>query len=235
MFHYSPRKRGQTGSLVLSTRLPNFLRKIQGMGLFITFEGGEGAGKSTQAKLLANHLIAAGVDVLLTREPGGTALGESIRALVMHGGEVDAKTEALLYAADRAHHVARVIAPALAAGKVVICDRFSDSSVAYQGAGRGLGMKAIRGLSDWASGGVAPDLTFLLNLDTDAGAGRVSQRGKRRDRIESAGSEFHERIHKAFQRIAVAESARIVPINACGSVKEIYEQTAEVVKKHIKT
>ncbi|MDK6230672.1 dTMP kinase, partial [Streptococcus agalactiae] len=120
-------------------------------------------------------------------------------------------------------------------GKVVNCDRFSDSSVAYQGAARGLGMKALRGLSDWASGGVAPDLTFLLNLDTDAGAGRVSQRGKRRDRIESAGSEFHERIHKAFQRIAVAESARIVPINACGSVKEIHEQIVEVVKKHIKT
>ncbi len=143
-------------------------------GLFVSFEGGDGAGKSTQIRMLADWLAAGGHQVLLTFEPGDTALGVLLRNAVLHGDHVDARTEALLYAADRAHHVATVVRPALERGEVVLTDRYLDSSVAYQGVGRGLGAGEVERLSLWATQDLLPDLTVLPDIDRVAGLARVT-------------------------------------------------------------
>lgn len=168
--------------------------------LFIVLEGGDGAGKSTQAALLADHLHGLGHEVVRTREPGGTPIGEKLRSLVLeHGhGEVDARTEALLFAAARAAHVQQLILPALARGATVICDRFIDSSVAYQGVGRGLGTDEVLSLNRWATAGLRPDLTILLDVDPRAGRDRRTQGDAAEDRLESEPDDFHARIRKAF-------------------------------------
>lgn len=164
-------------------------------GMFISFEGGDGAGKSTQVRLLAEWFKARGREVVATFEPGDTALGAQLRELVQHGEDLQARTEALLFAADRAHHVATVIRPALGRGAVVITDRYLDSSVVYQGAGRRLGAREVERLSLWATQGLLPQLTILLDLDPAVGAQRIS---RSRDRIEQAGDEFHQVVRDAF-------------------------------------
>ncbi|AZN30458.1 dTMP kinase [Flaviflexus salsibiostraticola] len=187
-------------------------------GLFISFEGGDGTGKTTQIARLAEHLRAEGAEVVTTREPGGTELGREIRQALLHGEDLSPRTEALLYSADRAHHVATVIRPALDRGATVITDRFVDSSVAYQGSARELGIDEIRSLNDWAVGGLVPDLTFLLDLDPAVGAARLN---REKDRLESAGDDFHRQVRQTFLEMAEAEPDRFVVIDASRSIDEI--------------
>lgn len=185
-------------------------------GRFITLEGGDGAGKTTQAELLTAWLEAQGRTVLRTREPGGTELGQRIREMVLHErGHVAPRAEALLYAADRAHHVETVVRPALARGEVVLQDRYIDSSVAYQGVARGLGAERIRSVSDWAADGLLPDLTVLLDLDVTVGRSRVAAaRGDVFDRLESEAAAFHETVRQAFLDAAAAEPERFLVVDA---------------------
>lgn len=175
-------------------------------GLFIAFEGGDGAGKSTQAAAVQARLEAAGHAVLRTREPGGTPIGEKLRSLVLdHGhGEIDARTEALIFAASRAAHVQQVIFPALERGEIVLCDRFIDSSVAYQGAGRELGIAAVRDINLWATASLLPDVTVLLDVAPDHARDRRLAGEAAEDRLESEPDDFHGRIRAAFLELAAA-------------------------------
>lgn len=186
--------------------------------MFITLEGGDGAGKTTHLRLLAQWLGEAGYDVVTTREPGGTELGRSIRELILHGGDVAPKAEALLYAADRAHHIATVVRPALVRGTVVIADRYLDSSVAYQGVARDLGLEEVRQLSLWATDGLMPDRTILLDVPVEVGSARV---GKSQDRIEAAGREFHESVRREFRLLAEKEPERWRIVDATPDVETV--------------
>jgi dTMP kinase len=182
-------------------------------GLFVTLEGGDAAGKSTQAERLEAWLAERGRSVVRTREPGGTDLGLAIRDLVLHReGPVAPRAEALLYAADRAHHVATVVEPALARGDVVLQDRYLDSSVAYQGAGRVLDAEEIRRLSLWAVGGLLPHLTVLLDLDPRLGRERRADR-EQFDRLEAEDDVFHQRVREAYLRIAAEEPHRFLVVD----------------------
>ena len=196
-------------------------------GMFITFEGGDGSGKSTQIQSVRDWFESRGREVIVTREPGGTELGTEIRRLVQNGPEdVDARTEALLYAADRAYHVATVIAPALERGAVVLGDRYIDSSLAYQGAARSLGVDEIASLSAWATRGLYPSLTFLLDLPPEVGARR---RTDAPDRMERESMDFHERVRHEYLRLADAEPERIVVIDAVGTVDEVFSEIRGVL------
>ncbi|WP_417561853.1 dTMP kinase [Microbacterium sp.] len=203
-------------------------------GLFVTFEGGDGVGKSTQAALLEKWLGERGRTVVRTREPGGTAVGERIRDIVLHHrGHVDPRAEALLYAADRAHHVATVVRPALARGEVVIQDRYLDSSVAYQGAGRVLDPDEIRRLSLWAAGGLLPDVTVLLDLDEASARTRLDAADKPFDRLEAEKAEFHARVRAAFLALAAAEPERFLVVDAALPVDEIAALVRARVGEHL--
>ena len=196
-------------------------------GMFITFEGGDGSGKSTQIQSVRDWFESRGREVIVTREPGGTELGTEIRRLVQNGPEdVDARTEALLYAADRAYHVATVIGPALERGAVVLGDRYIDSSLAYQGAARSLGVDEIASLSAWATQGLYPSLTFLLDLPPEVGARR---RTDAPDRMERESMDFHERVRHEYLRLADAEPERIVVIDAVGTVEEVFSEIRGVL------
>ena len=196
-------------------------------GMFITFEGGDGSGKSTQIQSVRDWFESRGREVIVTREPGGTELGTEIRRLVQNGPEdVDARTEALLYAADRAYHVATVIAPALERGAVVLGDRYIDSSLAYQGAARSLGVDEIASLCAWATRGLYPSLTFLLDLPPEVGARR---RTDAPDRMERESMDFHERVRHEYLRLADAEPERIVVIDAVGTVDEVFSEIRGVL------
>ena len=184
-------------------------------GLWITLEGGDGAGKTTQAALLEAWLTGQGRTVVRTREPGGTEVGALIRDIVLHHrGEVSGRAEALLYAADRAQHVATVVRPALARGEVVIQDRYLDSSVAYQGAGRVLGRAEVRDLSLWAAEGLLPQLTVLLDLDPESARARLDADDKPFDRLEAERQEFHERVRAEFLALAADEPGRFLVLDA---------------------
>jgi dTMP kinase len=188
---------------------------VTGPGLFITLEGGDGSGKTTQARLLQEWFESEGRVVVRTREPGGTEVGGLIRDIVLHHrGEVSPRAEALLYAADRAHHIATVVRPALARGEVVLQDRYLDSSVAYQGAGRVLGRTEIRDLSLWATEGLLPDLTVLLDLDPAAARARLDADDKPFDRLESERDEFHARVRAEYLALAAAEPDRFLVLDA---------------------
>ena len=196
-------------------------------GMFITFEGGDGSGKSTQIQSVRDWFESRGREVIVTREPGGTELGTEIRRLVQNGPEdVDARTEALLYAADRAYHVATVIRPALERGAVVLGDRYIDSSLAYQGAARSLGVDEVASLSAWATQGLYPSLTFLLDLPPEVGARR---RTDAPDRMERESMDFHERVRHEYLRLADAEPERIVVIDAVGTVDEVFSEIRGVL------
>ena len=182
-------------------------------GVFITLEGGDGVGKSTQSALLRGWLEEEGHEVVVTREPGGSDLGVEIREIVLHRrGHIAPRAEALLYAADRAHHVETVVRPALERGAVVLQDRYLDSSVAYQGAGRVLDAEEVRFLSTWATEGLLPDLTILLDLDPVIGRARIA--GGRYDRLEEEVDEFHLRVREAYLALAAADPARFLVLDA---------------------
>ncbi|MHA7189967.1 dTMP kinase [Arthrobacter sp. MDT2-16] len=193
-------------------------------GLFIALEGGDGGGKSTQATLLCRALEAGGRRVVRTREPGGTPIGETLRSLVLeHGhGEIDARTEALLFAASRAAHVQQVIVPALERGDVVVCDRYIDSSVAYQGTGRGLGAQAVLDVNVWATDGLLPDLTVLLDVDPAVGRSRRTAGAAAEDRLESEPDGFHAGIRDAFLELARLAPERYVVLGASGTPEELH-------------
>jgi dTMP kinase len=180
-------------------------------GVFVAFEGGDGAGKSTQVRLLAEALRAGGHDVLETRQPGGTDLGNALRDLVLHGGHVSPRAEALIYAADKAHHVDTVIRPALAAGRVVLTDRYVDSATAYQGGGRDLGAQEVARLQRWAVGDLVPDLTIVLDVTPQAGRQR---RGDVHDRLEAEGDAFHQAVREHFLTLAAAAPERYLVVDA---------------------
>jgi dTMP kinase len=194
--------------------------------MFVTLEGLDGSGKSTQARLLGARLEAAGTEVVLTREPGGTALGEEIRALVLHGGDVAPWAEAALYAASRAQHVEYVIRPALARGATVICDRYIDSSVAYQGIARGLGLERVLDLNLAVVEGLLPDRTILLDIGPDVAAERM---GGDRDRIEREGDGFHARAADAYRQLAARFPERYVVLDGTLAADELARQIAAAI------
>ena len=199
-------------------------------GLFITFEGIDGVGKSTQADLLEVFLVDAGRSVIRTIEPGGTELGQEIRHLLLHRkGEVAPRAEALLYAADRAHHVATKVRPAIEAGEVVLCDRYFDSSVAYQGAGRELDRAEVRNISLWAVEGLLPHLTILLDLDATVALSRRSQTGTAPDRLEREKVEFFEAVRHAYLELAAAEPERFLVVDAAQSIDAMQDQIRQRV------
>jgi dTMP kinase len=206
-----------------ATRPPNCL--------FIALEGGEGAGKSTQAKLLGDWLRSAGHQVVVTREPGATVVGRQLRGLLLDRatGSLSARGEALLYAADRAEHVSTVIIPALERGAIVVTDRYVDSSIAYQGAGRELPIEDVARLSRWATGGLRPDLTVVLDLPPEIGLRRAGQSGL--DRLESETFEFHERVRKRYLELAAADPHHYAVINAAASPEEV----AAAIRKRIES
>jgi len=189
--------------------------------MFVTFEGLDGSGKSTQAELLRVRLQADGVEVVSTREPGGTELGEGVRNLVLHGGDVGPWAEALLYVAARAQLVDDVIRPALERGAAVICDRYVDSSVAYQGIGRQLGLDRILDLNLAAVRGLLPDRTFLLELDPDEVASRIQ---RHYDRLEREGDDFRRRAADGYRRLAARFPERIVVLDAARPANDIAEE-----------
>ena len=194
-------------------------------GRFIAFEGGEGAGKSTQARLLAEELKKRGLTVVVTREPGGTPGAEAIRALLLHPpGDTrwTAQAEALLFAAARADHVAHLIRPALARGEWVVCDRFVDSSRAYQGGAGGLGDDAVTALHAFGSNGLRPDRVILLEGDEAALAGRLASRGEAADAIEGRSAEYHRAVAAAFRALAQADPQGFAQIEALGTPEDVH-------------
>lgn len=195
-------------------------RKYPFPGLFVTFEGVDGVGKTTQATRLKNYLIHQGRQVLITREPGGTHLGEQIRQLLLHGDDEAPRTEALLYAASRAQLVFQEIRPALNMGKVVISDRYIDSSLAYQAGGRELTMEQIRQLNEWATNGLWPQRTYLLDMGFEQAQARLSGP---KDRLESSGADFFNRTRQAFLDLAGQEPDRFVILNASLSVDQVWD------------
>ncbi|WP_313021928.1 dTMP kinase [Mobilicoccus sp.] len=197
--------------------------------VFIAFEGGDGAGKSTQVAALARWLRARGREVVVTREPGGTELGVRIRELLLHGGEVAPRAEALLFAADRAQHVAAVVRPASERGAVVLTDRYVDSSIAYQGAGRDLRAAEVAQLSAWATGGLVPDLTVLLDVTPETGRARRHDRAE--DRMETEAAEFHARVRAGFLGLAQAEPSRYLVLDAAEPPEALAEAVATRVAR----
>ena len=202
-------------------------------GVFITFEGGEGCGKSTQLARLAALFERAGLVTAVFREPGGTRLGELVRDLLLDPshGELDARAELLLYEASRAQLVAERIAPALSVGSVVLCDRFADSTVAYQGHGRGLELDEVTQLNEIATAGVTPDLTILLDIDPALGLGRATEVGT--DRLESEDVAFHARVREGFLRLAASEPDRIATIDANGTPDEVHDAVVAIVTSRL--
>jgi dTMP kinase len=200
---------------------------------FITFEGIDGCGKSTQLRLLASVLRLRQADVVSTREPGGTPLGQTLRhALLEAAGQVDPLAELLLYAADRAQHVRSLVRPALSSGHVVLSDRYADATVAYQGAGRGFEPGLVSQLVELATGGLKPDLTLLFDLPVAQARERASHRtrnGRGGDRLESEDASFHERVREAYLKIAAAEPERVRVIDAARSVEETHASVNEIV------
>ncbi|HEX9443954.1 MAG TPA: dTMP kinase [Candidatus Binatia bacterium] len=212
------------------------------MTRFISFEGGDGTGKSTQLKLLADYLSRRGRAPVCTREPGGTNLGKMIRKVLLEVGDerIFPQTELFLYLADRAQHVQEVIQPALAAGRIVLCDRFTDSTLAYQGYGRGVDLDRLREMNTIASRGLVPDLTFLLDCPVDVGLARTARRsagraGSREDRFEREQAEFHDRVRRGFRELAAAEPARIRVLDAARAVGDVHEQIRAVVEAELES
>lgn len=198
-------------------------------GMFITFEGGDGCGKTTQIKLLDKYLREKGYETILTREPGSVGLGEKIREILLnYDGEVSSVCESFLFLADRAQNVDCVVKPALEAGKIVICDRHTDSSVAYQGYGRGLDISRINMLNNIATSGLKPDLTIVLDVDVETSQSRV---GAEKDRMESAGIEFFERVRKGYIEIAKQEPERVKVVDSTQSIEDIHKQILELIQK----
>ena len=198
-------------------------------GLFITFEGGDGCGKTTQINLLDEYLRNKGYKTLLTREPGSKGLGVKLREILLnYDGEVSPVCESFLFLADRAQHVDCIIKPALEEGIIVLCDRHTDSTVAYQGYGRGLDLEQIHRLNKIATSGLKPDLTIVLDVDVETSQKRV---GSEKDRMESAGIEFFERVRQGFLEIANQEPERVKVVDSTQSIEDIHKQILELVAR----
>ena len=196
-------------------------------GLFITFEGTDGCGKTTQIELLKKYLEEKGYKVVLTREPGARGLGEKLREILLnYDGEVSSNCESFLFLADRAQHIDMLIKPAIERGEVVLCDRHTDSTVAYQGYGRGLDLAQIRMLNDIATNGVKPDMTFVFDIDIETAQERV---GKTKDRMESAGVEFFRRVRQGYLEIAKSEPERVKVLDATKTIDDISGQVKEYI------
>ena len=209
-------------------------------GTFITFEGIDGSGKSTQLKLLGNFLRAKGCDALLTREPGGTTLGLRLRAALLDAmEEVDPLTELLVFAADRAQHVRRMLRPALEAGRVVISDRYADATVAYQGAGRGFSPELISQIVQLATEGLKPDLTLLFDVSIEESTNRTTRRSTSktltRDRLDIEHADFHTRVRDAYLQIALAEPERVKLIDTSGPVERTQERVKAVIVPYLQS
>ena len=194
-------------------------------GLFITFEGADGCGKTTQLKLLAEYLTQKGYEVVITREPGAKGLGEKIREILLnYEGDVSDRCESFLFLADRSQHIDMIVNPAVESGKIVLCDRHTDSSVAYQGYGRQLPVERIKRLNEIAVNGRHPDLTLVFDIDVETSMRRV---GQEKDRMESAGTEFFNRVREGYLEIAKQEPKRVKVLDASKSIDEIH---ADVIK-----
>jgi dTMP kinase len=199
--------------------------------VLISFEGGDGSGKTTQAGELARYLEDAGFRVLLTREPGGTPLGEKLRGMLQDSSlEITPQAELLLYAADRAQQVREVIEPALKAGYTVISDRYSDASLAYQGYGRGLDLDVIRRINDWITRGILPQLTLLLDIEPEVGLRRIAKAGKPLDRLEREDKEFHQRVREGYLELAARQPHRFRVIPAEGDAAAVGARVLEQVR-----
>lgn len=197
--------------------------------MFITFEGADGCGKTTQIKLIDEYLRSKGYKTLLTREPGSKGLGEKIREILLnYDGEVSSRCESFLFLADRAQHVDCIIKPALQEGTIVLCDRHTDSTVAYQGYGRGLDIEEIKKLNAIATGGLKPDLTIVFDVDIETSQARV---GKNKDRMESAGIEFFKKVREGFLEIAKEEPQRVKVINSSDTIENIHKKVVELIGK----
>ena len=198
-------------------------------GLFITFEGADGCGKTTQLKLLAEYLTNKGLEVVITREPGAKGLGEKVREILLnYDGEVSDRCESFLFLADRAQHIDMIINPAIAQGKIILCDRHTDSSVAYQGYGRGLSIERINMLNDLAVNGRYPDMTLVFDIDVETSMKRV---GDEKDRMESAGMEFFNRVRNGYLEIAKQEPNRVKVLDARKSIDEIHKDVIELIEE----
>lgn len=196
-------------------------------GLFITFEGPDGCGKTTQMKLLAKYFEKKGKEVVLTREPGGKGLGEKVREILLnYDGEVSDRCESFLFLADRAQNIDIIVNPAVKEGKIVLCDRHIDSTVAYQGYGRGLNIDRINMLNNLATNGKKPDLTLVFDVDVETSMKRV---GKEKDRMESAGIDFHNRVRKGYLELAKQEPKRIKVLDATKSIEEIHKDVINIL------
>lgn len=200
-------------------------------GLFITFEGADGCGKTTQLKLLAEYLQKNGVDVLVTREPGAKGLGEKLRDILLnYDGVVSDRCEAFLFLADRAQHIDTIVTPAVDAGKIVLCDRHIDSTVAYQGYGRGQDIEQINKLNMIATSGKKPDLTIVFDIDAETSLARV---GSTKDRMESSGIEFFNRVRDGYLKIAALEPNRIKVLDATKSIDEVQQDVIELINSKL--
>ena len=201
-------------------------------GLFITFEGADGCGKTTQSKLVQEYLEQSGYEVVWTREPGAKGLGQKIRELLLHyDGNVAPMCEAFLFLADRAQHIEHLIKPAVESGKIVICDRHTDSTIAYQGYGRGEDIKQLKYLNELATGSIKPDLTFVFDVTTDVAQQRV---GDEKDRMESAGIEFHKKVRQGYLEIAKLEPERVQVIDANNGIEKVFEDTKKILNNFLK-
>ena len=208
------------------------------MRRFVTIEGGDGAGKTTQVRLLDDYLGARGVSRLVTREPGETGVGRTVRRILMERGEASlaAGTELFLILADRAQHVHEVIRPALEAGRFVLCDRFTDSTLAYQGYGRGMDLDLLREANRLATGGAAPELTIILDCPVEAARARLGRRSGRSapaDRFEAEGAEFHQRVREGFLALAEADPDRCRVIDADAPVEAVRAQVERVIEERL--
>ncbi len=197
-------------------------------GLFITFEGADGCGKTTQLKLLKDYLENKGYDVLLTREPGGKGLGEKVREILLnYDGEVSDRCESFLFLADRAQNIDIIVKPAIDEGKIVLCDRHTDSTAAYQGYGRGLDLDEIHMLNNLATGNKKPDLTLVFDVDIETSMNRV---GSEKDRMESSGAEFFNRVRNGYLELAKQEPERIKVVNSTKSIEEVYKDVIKIIE-----
>lgn len=200
-------------------------------GLFITFEGADGCGKTTQLNMLSEYLKEKGFDVVVTREPGAKGLGEKLREILLnYEGVVSDRCEAFLFLADRAQHVDVIVKPAVALGKIVLCDRHTDSTVAYQGYGRGQDIDRINLLNNIATDGMKPDLTFVFDIDVETSQQRV---GSEKDRMESAGMDFHNRVRQGYLKLAENEPNRIKVIDAKKSIPNIHDEVVEIIESFL--
>ena len=204
--------------------------------MFITFEGPDGAGKSTIIKLVHEKLLQDGFNIVLTREPGGTPIAEKIRDIILDNSNqaLDARTEALLYAASRRQHLVEKIWPALKEGKIVLCDRFLDSSLAYQGGGRNLGVENVLNINLFATENTYPDLTLFFDVSPEVGLARVSKDKKRvADRLDNENENFHDKVYKTFKEIIEQNKNRVVVIDASKSIDEVVETTYKIIKEKL--